>query len=107
MQWPLKIQVHSDATAAIGISKRRGLGKVRHLHTSDLWIQEKVKKEEVGIKKVLGTENPADAFTKYLDQQTMQKALANMNLEFREGRAKAALAAAGSKHSPSGVDGSA
>ena len=40
MDWSLDIRVHSDATAAIGIAKRRGLGKVRHLHTSDLWVQE-------------------------------------------------------------------
>ena len=104
MNWPLKICVHSDATAAIGISKRRGLGKVRHLHTSDLWIQDKVKKEEIQIVKIPGSDNPADAFTKYLDQTVMNKALETMNLHFLEGRARAALAAAGSKHSPSGDD---
>ena len=32
----LKIRIHSDATAAIGIAKRRGLGRIRHLHTADL-----------------------------------------------------------------------
>ena len=107
MSWSLKIRVHSDATAAIGISKRRGLGKVRHLHTSDLWIQDKVKKEEVDLVKILGAENPADAFTKYLDQQVMNKALQKMNLHFEEGRARAALATAGTKHSPTGDDGAA
>ena len=43
MNWHLQPRVHSDATAAIGISKRRGLGKIRHLHTCDLWIQEQTK----------------------------------------------------------------
>ena len=38
----LKLRVHSDATAAIGIAKRRGLGRIRHLHTADLWVQEKI-----------------------------------------------------------------
>ena len=33
MGWFLKPRVWSDATVAIGISKRRGLGKIRHLHT--------------------------------------------------------------------------
>ena len=32
----------SDATAAIGISRRRCLGKVRHISVSDLWIQERL-----------------------------------------------------------------
>ena len=34
------LTVRSDAAAAIGICKRRGLGKVRHLATADLWIHE-------------------------------------------------------------------
>ena len=87
MLWPLKVRVHSDATAAIGISKRRGLGKIRHLHTADLWVQERTRNGDVELLKVLGTENPADAFTKYLDKGAMEAALKRMNLEFRDGRA--------------------
>ena len=34
-----KIAVRSDATAAIGIVARVGLGKVRHLAVADLWVQ--------------------------------------------------------------------
>ena len=47
MNWNLKPNVHSDATAANGIAKRRGLDKVRHLHTSDLWIQDRVRNGDV------------------------------------------------------------
>ena len=90
MGWELKPRVYSDATAAIGISKRRGLGKVRHLHTCDLWVQEQTRTQRVLLEKVLGTENPADIFTKYLDQHVMTKALDKMNCDFREGRAAAA-----------------
>ena len=90
MGWELKPRVYSDATAAIGISKRRGLGKVRHLHTCDLWVQEQTRTQRVLLEKVLGTENPADVFTKYLDQHVMAKALEKMNCEFRDGRADAA-----------------
>ena len=39
--WELSLTVHSDATAAIGIARRRGMGKVRHLDVTDLWIHEK------------------------------------------------------------------
>ena len=42
MGWECSITVHSDATAAIRIARRRGMGKVRHLDVTDLWIQEKV-----------------------------------------------------------------
>ena len=37
----VKLTILSDATAAIGIVKRVGLGKVRHLSVADLWVQEK------------------------------------------------------------------
>ena len=90
MGWELKIRVHSDATAALGIAKRRGLGKVRHLHCSDLWIQEAVRQERVELLKVLGTENPADALTKYLDGPSLQKAVERMGLYYAQGRADAA-----------------
>ena len=33
------IDVHSDATAAIGIAHRRGMGRIRHLDCTDLWCQ--------------------------------------------------------------------
>ena len=49
------LRIHSDATAAIGIARRRGLGKLRHLDVEDLWVQEKVRDKAVEICKVLGT----------------------------------------------------
>ena len=32
------IDIRSDATAAIGMVGRLGLGKIRHLAVSDLWV---------------------------------------------------------------------
>ena len=37
----VKIEIHSDAIAAIGICKRQDLGQVRHLATADLWIHQR------------------------------------------------------------------
>ena len=45
--------------------------------------------------KVLGTENPADALTKYLEPVSMNKALDKMGVHFMEGRAASAPAAMG------------
>ena len=86
----VKIRLRSDATAAIGIARRRGLGKLRHLDVEDLWCQEKVRDKTIEISKVLGTDNPADIFTKYVDSATLQKALKFMNLHAETGRAKSA-----------------
>ena len=50
--------VRSDASVAIGICKRRGLGKARHLHTADLWVQDHVRTGDVVFDNIAGAENP-------------------------------------------------
>ena len=86
--WSLKLM--TDSTAAIGISRRLGLGKIRHLDTSLLWIQDKIRTNDVGLGKVLGTSNPADALTKYLSGPDLCKHLVTMGLYAEEGRAASA-----------------
>ena len=95
MNWDVRLCIHSDATAAIGICRGKGLGKVRHLATTDLWIQEKVRSRTIELVKILGTENPADVLTKYVDRNTMEKALDKMNLVFMSGRPACAPATMG------------
>ena len=34
------IDVNTDASAAKGIASRRGLGKIRHIELSQLWLQD-------------------------------------------------------------------
>ena len=58
-------RVYVDSAAAIGITQRKGNGKLRHVKVGMLWIQEKVEEGELQVVKVLGTENPADAMTKH------------------------------------------
>ena len=58
-----KIRVHSDATAALGLCRRRSLGKVRHLDVADRWAQAKVRTGVVELVKVLGADNPAYIMT--------------------------------------------
>ena len=36
----LKVRLHIDAAAALGIIERRGVGRVRHLDVGTLWLQE-------------------------------------------------------------------
>ena len=95
MGWTVAIRVHSDATAAIGICRRKGLGKIRHLDTTDLWIQQQVRSKEIELCKVLSTDNPADVLTKYVNRQTMDKALTTMGMLRLDGRPACAPAAMG------------
>ena len=90
-----KLRVHTDATAAIGIARRRGMGKIRHLDTTDLWVQEVVRSGRVELCKVLGAENPADIFTKYVERPLLIKMLDKMNMQQLPGRAACAPAIAG------------
>ena len=63
------LRVHSDGTAALGIARRRGLGKLRHIDVEDLWAQQKVRTKVVDLLKVDGKSNPADIFTKYVEAE--------------------------------------
>ena len=88
--------LYVDASAAIGVAQRTGLGKIRHLETGSLWLQEAVRKKQIGILKVKGTENPSDLMTKFTDFGTLDKLSAVMGLEVRAGRAEVAPEVAGS-----------
>ena len=91
----MAIDMHTDATTAIGIARRRGMGKIRHLDVTDSWIPEKFKSKFAYLHRVLGTENPADLVTKYTDRAILNMALAKMNMHFIDGRSDVAPAAMG------------
>ena len=57
----MPLEIFTDATAAIGTCRRRGLGKIRHLHTADLWVQERLRTKDFKLSKIDGASNPADA----------------------------------------------
>ena len=84
------IDLGVDASATIGVVRRNGVGRVRHLDVRYLWLQEKIGTGEFRIRKVLGTENPADLMTKHLSRDAAHSALAALNTWFQEGRATAA-----------------
>ena len=56
----LKRKLYADSSAALGIAKRSGIGKVRHLRTQGLWIQEVRVSGRIVYKNVLGERNPSD-----------------------------------------------
>ena len=75
----------------MGICQRQGLGKLRHVDTRALWLQQKVRRGEVELRKVKGTENPADLFTKHLSSPKVVGGLLKVfGCEYREGRPEGA-----------------
>ena len=55
-----------------------------------MWIQDALRERRLSINKVLGTENPSDAMTKFLDGNILAKMLNLMNCHFIEGRPESA-----------------
>ena len=76
--------VMSDASAALGIIKRQGLGRTRHIHTSYLWVQQ-VNDQGINLSKVPGTENCADMFTKPVTRESAEHLSELIGMEFPEG----------------------
>ena len=87
-----KIVVHirTDLSAAIGICNRTGIGKVRHLATGQLWVQDKIRNKVIRLFKHPGTENPGDICTKHVTNETIQKHLPQVQINYQEGRASCA-----------------
>ena len=82
----LRIRLHEDSSAAKGITERRGLGKVRHIETNQLWLQEKVREKVIEVCKVKGIDNLADALTKHVNGDEIGKHLAGTNCKIEWGR---------------------
>ena len=82
----LKIRISTDASAAKGITARRGAGKIRHIEVSQLWIQDKVRSGQTIMRKVDTKENLADALTKFVSAEELRYHLANTGQLVVQGR---------------------
>ena len=63
-------EVRGDAPVALGIIKRKGLGRSRCIDTGLQWIQQTAAEPRLTYHTVFGKNNLADLTTKYLDQTT-------------------------------------
>ena len=86
----VECELYCDSSAALGISQRAGIGKVRHLRTQGLWVQEVRTSGRIIYKKVLGTKNPADLMTKHMTSELTKQHLHTLNLTTVDGRAETA-----------------
>ena len=61
---------------------QRWLGKLRHLDTNYLWIQEKAAGCDLNFQRVAGVDNGADLFTKTLSWNEIQSHIHKLNSQF-------------------------
>ena len=89
----VSVRVWTDSTATMGICGRQGLGKLRHIDTQCLWIQQRVRDKTIELRKVRGDVNPADLFTKHLTgSDRVESLLGLFGCRFSDGRAASAPA---------------
>ena len=60
------VTAHTDSSSGKAFSERRGLGRLRHVQTRYLWLQDRIAMGHIKVVKVAGTSNPADVLTKAL-----------------------------------------
>ena len=82
----IRVRLHIDAAAALGILERQGVGRVRHLDIGVLWLQEQQLRRVVELTRVLSTESPPDLMTKHLAQESVNKYSNALGYEYRGGR---------------------
>ena len=80
---PVSADVASDSSAARGHVQRRGLGRMRHIQTRYLWIQERVGEGHIRVLCVAGKENDADMMTKALNGKEISRILGRLGFELR------------------------
>ena len=57
------LELKTDASAARGVIMRQGVGKIRHLHIKQLWLQERVREGDLVVTKIPRSDNLSDALT--------------------------------------------
>ena len=81
-----RIILKTDASAALGVAQRFGIGKIRHIEVNQVWLQEKVYSGHIIVEKVGTDDNLADALTKPLTSQGILKHVEGLRYEMRQDR---------------------
>ena len=91
--WGLVVAIEAllDATTGIAIGSRRGLGRVKHIDTVILWVQELVTNKRLTVGKRNTSEMLADFLTKPLAESTILKCMAGLGYQKLPGRHALAL----------------
>ena len=71
-----------DATAAIGILERRGLGVTKHIDTHWMWFQGAIRRRDILLQKVHTKQNPADLMTTFLSAEETVKHFTAMGYRY-------------------------
>ena len=68
----------TDASACVGMLRRAGAGRVKHLTVRQLWRQEVFRREDSCTKKIPRAENPADLMCSIQNRDGLTQKLATL-----------------------------
>ena len=91
--WKLNVQVLMDATAGIALGSRRGLGKLKHIDTAYMWVQQVYNEGKLKLAKRDTKEMLADFLTKAVDEATMLRCTKGLNMYYKAGEHRMPLRA--------------
>lgn len=87
----LPLRLGRGSSASLGVTSRRGAGKIRHLDTRTLLTQQGARTERLEIRKAKGNENPAELFAKHLPtREKLEQLISLFNSRIETGRAQCA-----------------
>ncbi len=104
---PTPPKFRSDGAACTGMNRRSGIGKVRHLETRVLWLQELIKLQKLEIAKRTTDESISGLGTEALDERwhnTLVKMSGVRNLNEDEGEATVVALSTGGAYAGGGHD---
>ena len=78
----LIVRLETDLTSVSGICPRRGVGRLRHLHKKELWLQDQIAAKKIQFGRVTSEDNEAHLGTKYLERNRIKKCVTMMRMLF-------------------------
>lgn len=99
----LRCTVMVDASAAFAIVARQGVGRVRHLDTPFLWVQDTSMSGAIKHGTIDGTANGADLFSKSMPWFSIEMHSGSMNVELLQSNSSAGYTLQSLSQNPMGI----
>jgi hypothetical protein len=65
----MSLHLFCDSLSGVKVTHKTGLGRMKHLEIKQLWLQQEVREGKISVDHWPGLENPADLYTKALDNR--------------------------------------
>ena len=80
---PVKLTIFTDSSAARGIIRRQGAGRIKHLSVRQLWVQQQSNLGSLVVEKVPREFNPSDVLTHHWTGPNGERMFQQMGVERR------------------------